>query len=193
MAFLTRSNWARLNSSSVAGSAETNGQTPCSAACAEERNGSAPPKQCMDTHDPRRLLLEEEWRREAVKRGKAAAKQVKFGMIHPVRSSDPDILRELEQRREELYRTPNSERLAMEVKKLQDAVLYTREEVEQRQEDLYWGKFEAGVLFHEGQSSPRTHLHEGVHGRRAIDDGTAAEPLAPYRALCVRSFRAHQN
>ena len=90
----------------------------------------APPQNpCTDTHDPRRLLLEDEWRRTAVEMGKAAAKQVQFGMIHPVRSSDPDLLRELEQRREELYQTPNSEILAMEVKKLQDAMLYAQEEV----------------------------------------------------------------
>ena len=111
-------------------------------------------KPCMDTHDPRRLLLEDEWRREAVKRGNMAKRQVQLGMIHPVRSRDPALLRELQQRRDELNRTPNNdELLAMEVDKLQNAVLYTREEVEERQAELYreecdrtLAKLEAGSM-----------------------------------------------
>ena len=96
----------------------------------------------LDTHDPRRLLLEDEWRREAVKRGNMAKRQVQLGMIHPVRSRDPVLLRELEQCREQLYRTPNNEILAMEFKERRNAMGYTREEVEQRQAELYCEAFD---------------------------------------------------
>jgi len=107
----------------------------------------------LETHHPRRLLLEDEWRREAVKRGNMAKRQVQLGMIHPVRSRDPVLLRELEQCREQLYWTPNNEILAMEFKERRNAMGYTREEVEQRQAELYWeavdetlAKLEAGSM-----------------------------------------------
>jgi hypothetical protein len=73
----------------------------------------------QETDNPRRLQLEDEWRREAVKRGNTAKRQVQLFMVHPDRKY-------VEGKNVEGY----------------PKALYTEKEVEERQAQLYQAKYD---------------------------------------------------
>ena len=125
----------------------------------------------MASHDTRRLILEESWLQEAVKRGKTAAKQVQLCMIHPVRS------KELEQRRRELYRIGNNESLAKEVEERELNVCYTTEEVKQRQAQLFQVAYEDTLAALEAGSMKAEVLHAPICDKECT--GAAQSTMGP--------------